>query len=200
LAGLILVGPAMLFAQPEPSVIEGFFRERLTPTSSWQCVAQCTVFSGDDTTHVGADSSYLIGFSHEPREFAFTEMPYSLCADDLLLPIALARTDFDSIRVNKTRTRFEGIMCWKARIFVRDETFEVLLSGDGFFRVMQIERKGRGRSNSDDVWLLREIGRGKDLPVKLTRTVEFGWGGEQAAIVSTVELTNLREVSAESDP
>lgn len=90
----------------------------------------------------------------------------------------------------------KGIMCWKFRIYLGDETIACYVSGDGFFRTMKMERKGRGKAKSDDVWEFFEVRRGKDLPCKITRSVEFEWGGKPMQIRSTRELANFRAISA----
>lgn len=193
IAASVLTGAAFALEPPSPEIVERFFRSRLTPTSRWCCTARCEILSGGDTIANKLDSAVFVDSSEIPIKFSFEQTPYSLGREDFFTPLKLARSDFDSIAINKTRVRFSEIMCWKARIFAHDKSFEVLLSGDGFFRLMQMELKTGGKANSRDVWSFREVEKGKDLPIKLTRSVEFGWGEEKTSIVSSVELSDLRK-------
>ncbi|GEM_PF-1917487 len=190
IAASALTGAAFALEPPSPEIVERFFRSRLEPTSRWRCTARCEILSGDDTIANNLDSAVFVDSS--AVGFSFEQTPYSLGREDFFMPLKLARSDFDSIAINKTRVRFSEIMCWKARIFAHDKSFEVLLSGDGFFRLMQMELKTGGKANSRDVWSFHEVEKGKDLPIKLTRSVEFGWGEEKTSIVSSVELFDLR--------
>ncbi|MCK5833230.1 hypothetical protein KAH81_06115 [bacterium] len=184
----------------DKKIIEGFLKERLSKTSTWTANVHCKVIFNDETTVDTVDSGFTWDLSGSSQAFSFSGIPYSLDAEDFLTPIKLAASDIDSVAVNKSRTRFDGIMCWKARFYKDNTCYEILFSGDGLFKVIKMERKNRGKANSDDIWLFKQVGRDKDIPVKMTRSVEFGWGEDGSGIISTVELMDFHEVSSESVP
>ena len=170
-----------------------FFRERLSPEATWVADSRIIVLSGVDTsTGTGLDTLSSISCG---ADFATEVSPFAPSLELLAEPVSLASTDFDSVKINKTRTRVNGIMCWKFKIYIGADLYSAFLSGDGLFRLMGMERKGRGKSKSDDRWEFDEVTKGKDLPIKITRTVEFEWGGEPVEIISTRELTNFRPVA-----
>ncbi len=183
---------------PDPDILLRFFRERLTPDSIWIAHSRCEVVSSGDTT-IGEGIDTL-GLDNLHCDYAEELSPFAPSLDLISFPVQLAQTEFDSIRINKTRTRVKGIMCWKFRIYLGDETIACYLSGEGFFRTMKMERKGRGKSKSDDIWEFVEIQRGKDLPCKITRFVEFEWGGEKMEIRATRELKDFRVAEEHESP
>ncbi|MGC9314143.1 MAG: hypothetical protein ACP5G4_00790 [bacterium] len=197
LCGIILITTiSMAIDPPSEELLLRFFRERLSPDSLWTADSRCLIISAEDTTVANGTDSLDCKISR--RDYAGKISPFAPGLDLLTFPLTLAETDFDSIRINKTRTRVEGIMCWKFRMFIDEEIVYCYMSGDGFFRVMKMERKRRGKSKSDDIWEFTEVRRGKDLPQRVTRTVEFEWGGEAVNIVSVRELNSFIAVSEDA--
>ncbi|HDR91377.1 MAG TPA: hypothetical protein ENN75_03910 [candidate division Zixibacteria bacterium] len=205
LCGIILIATsAMAIDPPNEELLLRFLRERLTPNAIWTADSRCTIISAQDTTI--ANGTDTLDCATSRCDYAKNISPFAPNLELLTFPLTLAETAFDSIRVNKTRTRIEGIMCWKFRIFIPStssgqdggEIISCYMTGDGFFRVMKMERKGRGKSKSDDIWEFAEVRRGKDLPCKITRTVEFEWGGEAVNIVVVRELSGFSGLSEDA--
>ncbi len=186
----------MAIDPPSEELLLRFFRERLSPDSLWTADSRCLIISAEDTAVANGTDTLDCKISR--CDYAEKISPFAPGLELLTYPLTLAETDFDSIRINKTRTRVEGIMCWKFRMFMGEEMVYCYMSGDGFFRVMKMERKGRGKSKSDDIWEFTEVRRGKDMPRLVTRTVEFEWGGEAVNIVSVRELNSFSAVSEDA--
>jgi len=186
---------AIAIEPPSTEILLRFFRDRLSSDSIWIADSRCIVISADDTTI--AEGIDTLDISEQRCDFANKISPFAPELALIAFPLELARAEFDSIAVNKTRTRVDGLMCWKFRLFLGEETLFCYMSGDGFFRVMRMERTGRGKSKSDDVWEFIEVRKGKDLPCKVIRTVEFEWGGEVVNIVASRELSGFRVVGVD---
>ncbi len=197
-AALAFAGAAFSLEVPEAGLLLRFFRERLDISRPWAADSRCLVISSGDTIlETGIDT---IGLDIHSGDYASSISPFAATLELLCEPIEIAVADIDSAKVNKTRTRVEGIMCWKLKIYRGEDAFSVYLTGDSFFRILLVERKGRGKSKSDDVWEFAEVSRGRDLPKCVTRSVVFQWGGEDTEIISKRELGDFRVIGVGDEP
>ena len=192
MAALVFAGAAFPLQVPSSELLLSFFRERLAPAHEWHGISTGYVIIDGDSISLPPES-LTVGDTDSPSE-SFKGNPFALTAHDLMLPIDLARSEFDSVAVNKTRTRFCDVMCWKMKLFIDDRRFDVLVSGDGIFRVMKMDYKPRGSAKSRDVWLFVEVEKGKDIPVLMTRSVRFEWGGKMVSLISTREFVGPKPV------
>jgi len=199
-AAFVFAGAAFSLDVPEPQLLLRFFRERLTSTEVWLADSRCEIFVFAETLSCENSDTIIPDRFSSSTDCATSLSPFALSYADITEPLRLADMEFDSVTVNKTRTRVEDVMCWKFKLFLADEIYYVYLSGDGLFRVMRLEQKGRGKSNSDDIWEFYEVGKGRDLPVRITRTVVFGWGDSETNLISIREFTNLRRAASEGEP
>jgi len=191
-AAFVLTSAAFALEVPDTGLLFSFFKERLTPSMEWRCESNCIVAIDGDSTFFSQRST--ISIAPGGASGAEPGNSFALSKSDLFLPIELTRAEPDSVAVNKTRTRYGGIMCWKMKLFQGDNKFDVLVSGDGIFRIMKMEHKPRGSAKSQDEWIFTEIEKGKDIPVSMKRTVDFDWGGRNTSVVSTIEFQNPKAV------
>jgi len=191
IAALVFMGAAFCLDIPPSELLMKFFRQRL----KWEGEIEaemlcCTIANGDTTILVDSCTIDLEDFESNTQFSEYS--PFALKTCDLLLPITLAKTEFDSIAINKTRTRVCGIMCWKMKLYFDEKRWDAYISGDNLFRVMKIERNRCGKAESDDTWSFLEISKDRDFPVKIERVVDFGWGDSTAVLISRRELRNPR--------
>ena len=187
IAALVLSGAAFSLVTPEPELLFKFFRNRLNIPGELVYESRNTVIANGETlTCVGIDS--IICGEYHGADNGPNLSPFALSGDILMKPIDLSRVVFDSLDINKSRTRIRGIMCWKLKIFADDARWDIYLTGDGSFNVLKVERKRRGKYTSDDTWELMAIDREHDLPFRVTREAIFGWGDEQTTVISIREL------------
>ena len=196
LAALALAGAVFCLEVPEPELLWRFFSGRLSAEETWAAKGRCQIFALGDTLSCEVSDTFPGGEYDPAAELS----PFALSRDILFLPLKLPEMEFDSLTVNKTRTRVDGIMCWKLKAYRDAAKWNIYLSGDGLFRVMRVERKSKSRSDSSDRWYFREIATGRDLPVRVEREVEFGWDGRDRRILSIRELDSPGAASRQAGP
>lgn len=198
-AVLVLAGTAFCLEAPEPELLLRFFRERLTPDGLWFAESFCEVVVLGETLNCEGVDTLGPECAATGPDCAEGLSLFALRKEFLALPLELARSDFDSLAVKKSRKTIEGELCWRLRLFDGDNRWEIYLSADRFFRVKLIELKIPGRNRPDNRWRLEEVRRGKDLPVEAVRVADFQWD-EESKIVSRRRLINPRRVSTGNEP